>query len=167
MDMSSLLGDAAPTKQFLTAVVSGIAGHPVTVATAAGEPVPYDSGSPATACLARLRGTTTDGTAWSVFVKVLQHPRHWPGLDRIPPPLRQEFCDQFPWRHRTRRVGPGVHRPAAARAARPGAVPARLALPARSPAARRIRRQPQRPRSARLLPHPPGYGLRRYYDGPA
>ncbi len=98
MDISSLLGDAAPTEQFLTGVVSDIAGHPVTIATATGEPVPYDFGSPATACLARLRGTTTDGTAWSVFVKVLQHPRHWPGLNQIPPPRRQEFCEQFPWR---------------------------------------------------------------------
>jgi hypothetical protein len=84
VEMSSLLGEAAPAEQFLAAVVSDICGRPVTIATATAEPVPYDSGSPATARLARLRGTTTDGAAWSVFVKVLQHPRHWAGLDAEP-----------------------------------------------------------------------------------
>ena len=189
MDMSSLLGDAAPTKQFLTAVVSDIAGHPVAIATAAGEPVPYDSGSPATACLARLRGTTTDGTAWSVFVKVLQHPRHWPGLDRIPPPRRQEFCEQFPWRTElgawdpafTDRLPPGLRVPVLYRLAElPGD---RLALWMEDVTVDdRPWTTPRFLHAARLLgafaanrsdpdllassPHPPGYGLRRYYDGP-
>ena len=37
--------------------------------------VPYEPGSPATAALLRVAGTTADGQLWSVFLKVLQHPR--------------------------------------------------------------------------------------------
>jgi len=33
-----------------------------------------------------------------LFLKVLQHPRHWSGLDRVPPHFRAEFTDSFPWR---------------------------------------------------------------------
>lgn len=56
-------------------------------------PVGYPSGSPATAALYRLRG---DG--WSLFCKVLQHVRHWPGIEQMPPHLVPDFVDQLPWR---------------------------------------------------------------------
>lgn len=57
------------------------------------EPVPYDFGSPATGGLLRIRG---DG--WSWFGKVLQHPRHWPGLAMMPPADAASFAAEFPWR---------------------------------------------------------------------
>lgn len=57
------------------------------------EAVAYDSGSPATGALARVRG---DG--WSVFVKQIQAVRHWPRLHMLPEPFRTDFAAQFPWR---------------------------------------------------------------------
>jgi hypothetical protein len=68
------------------------------IETVAAERVPYDAGSPATGALVRLRGTLTDGTPWSVFIKLLQSARHWPHLNRVPPAAREEFAANFPWR---------------------------------------------------------------------
>src|SRR5690349_20212008 len=65
----------------------GVHGDPVL------EAVPYDSGSPATGALARIRG---DG--WSVFVKQIQAVRHWSRLDQVPEQFRAEFAERFPWR---------------------------------------------------------------------
>ena len=57
------------------------------------EPVGYPSGSPATAALYRLHG---DG--WSLFCKLLQHVRHWPGIEQMPPHIVADFIAQLPWR---------------------------------------------------------------------
>ena len=57
------------------------------------EVVSYTFGSPATGGLYRLCG---DG--WSLFCKVLQHPKHWPLLPMLPPEAQAEFLDGFPWR---------------------------------------------------------------------
>ena len=57
--------------------------------------VAYTFGSPATGGLYRLRGA--DGT-WTLFCKVLQHPKHWPMLSLLPPPARDQFLTEFPWR---------------------------------------------------------------------
>jgi hypothetical protein len=57
------------------------------------EVVGYPSGSPATAALYRLRGG--DG---SLFCKVLQHVRHWPGVAQMPPHIAADFVEQLPWR---------------------------------------------------------------------
>ncbi|WP_144126718.1 aminoglycoside phosphotransferase [Catellatospora sichuanensis] len=59
------------------------------------EPIDYQSGSPATGGLARVRG---DGRAWSVFVKLVQNPRHWPLLHLVPEVFREELCRTLPWR---------------------------------------------------------------------
>ncbi len=61
-------------------------------------PVPYQMGSPATAALLRISGVTDDGAPWSVFLKGLQHPRHWPGLHLVPAEFREGFVRDFPWR---------------------------------------------------------------------
>ena len=55
--------------------------------------VSYSFGSPATGGLYRLRGDD-----WSLFCKVLQHPKHWPMLPMLPPDVREGFLDGFPWR---------------------------------------------------------------------
>src|SRR5215213_9369446 len=55
------------------------------------EVVSYTFGSPATGGLYRLRG---DG--WSLFCKVLQHPRHWPLLPTLPPEAQPDFLAGFP-----------------------------------------------------------------------
>ncbi|MEU8080197.1 hypothetical protein AB0B31_32675 [Catellatospora citrea] len=61
------------------------------------EPIDYQSGSPATGGLARVRGDS-DGRAWSVFVKLVHHPQHWPLLHLVPEVFREELCNTLPWR---------------------------------------------------------------------
>ena len=63
-------------EEALTGVVSAALGRPVTLAGFGTVPVAYDPGSPATGALLRVAGETTDGEAWRLFLKVLQHPRH-------------------------------------------------------------------------------------------
>ncbi|HEY6709985.1 MAG TPA: aminoglycoside phosphotransferase [Actinomycetota bacterium] len=82
----------------LTGVVAAALGRPVTLAGFATVPVAYQPGSPATGALLRVSGTTGDGEPWSVFLKVLHHPRHWPRIGDVPAEIRQQFLDQFPWR---------------------------------------------------------------------
>jgi hypothetical protein len=82
----------------LTEVVATALGRPVRLTGWDGEAVAYQSGSPATGALLRLRGGTVDGEAWSVFLKVVQHVRHWPFLHLVPEDSRDEFADGFPWR---------------------------------------------------------------------
>ena len=85
-------------EEALTGVVSAALGRPVTLAGFATVPVAYQPGSPATGALLRVSGTTGDGEPWSVFLKVLHHPRHWPRIGDVPAEIRQQFLDQFPWR---------------------------------------------------------------------
>jgi hypothetical protein len=57
------------------------------------EVVGYPSGSPATAALYRLRAG-----GQTLFCKVLQHVRHWPGVAEMPPHIAEDFMVQLPWR---------------------------------------------------------------------
>ncbi|MGY0232135.1 hypothetical protein [Longispora urticae] len=82
----------------LRSAVATLLGGPVDPGPFTTEPVAYESGSPATGDLLRVRGTAADGRAWSVFVKVLQHARHWPRLDQVPAEVREWFVRDFPWR---------------------------------------------------------------------
>jgi hypothetical protein len=81
----------------LTKAVSTMLGQPVELAAWTMAEVPYASGSPATGGLHRVRGRTRDGRTWSIFLKMLQHPRHWPRLASLPPDV-QAFFEDFPWR---------------------------------------------------------------------
>ena len=112
--------DAVPSAAELTSLVSAAVGHRAAVGQWRAETVPYQSGSPATGALARLRGVTADGEPWSVFVKVLQHPRHWRLLDRVPDEVREDFLTSFPWRAEL-----GAWKPSFA-----GRLPAGLRVPA-------------------------------------
>ena len=180
--------DAVPSAAELTSLVSAAVGHRAAVGQWRAEPVPYQSGSPATGALARLRGVTADGEPWSVFVKVLQHPRHWRLLDRVPDEVREDFLASFPWRAEL-----GAWKPSFA-----GRLPAGLRVPALyrvielpedrvavwmediaasdeawtaarfDMAAERLGTLAANRRDPDLIaacPVPPGYGLRRYYDG--
>jgi hypothetical protein len=82
----------------VSTVANLVLGEVVAVGEWHTEEIPYESGSPATGGLMRVRGTTADGRAWSVFVKLLQHVRHWPRLHLLPVPVREQFAAQFPWR---------------------------------------------------------------------
>jgi hypothetical protein len=85
-------------EEALAGVVAAALGRPVTLAGFATVPVAYQPGSPATGALLRVSGTTGDGEPWSLFLKVLHHPRHWPRIGDVPAQIRQQFLDQFPWR---------------------------------------------------------------------
>src|SRR4029450_4225726 len=63
-----------------TGVVSAARGRPVRLAGFRTTAVAYEPGSPATGALLRVTGATADEQPWSVFLKVLQHPRHWSRL---------------------------------------------------------------------------------------
>lgn len=93
-----LLGEAAPNDSLLRMMVSQSLGRTVGIAQWEVEVVNYPFSSPATAGLFRVRGTTEDDQAWSLFAKQLQHPRHWKGISQLPAELREDFAARFPWR---------------------------------------------------------------------
>jgi hypothetical protein len=62
------------------------------------ETVPYGYGAPATGGLYRVRGTSAGGDAFSIFVKQLQHVRHWRRLAMMPVGRRDSFIREFPWK---------------------------------------------------------------------
>ncbi len=99
--LAHLLGAAAEEDSALWDALAAVYDDAF-VAAAAGdlllEPVPYVSGSPATAALHRLVGARTDGDRWSLFCKVLQHVRHWEALRFLPPEDADHFVASFPWR---------------------------------------------------------------------
>ncbi|NUR52066.1 MAG: aminoglycoside phosphotransferase [Hamadaea sp.] len=82
----------------LSEAAAAIFAEPVTIRQWQGERIAYESGSPATGGLLRVHGTTTDGRTFRVFVKLVQHARHWPRLHLLPAYLRDSFAAQFPWR---------------------------------------------------------------------
>ena len=82
----------------LTGVVSAALGRPVRLAGFRTTAVAYEPVSPATGALLRVTGATADGQPWSLFLKVLQHPRHWPRLGELPAEIRQPFLEMFSWR---------------------------------------------------------------------
>ena len=95
---SSLLGSAEFLDEVLVAVVSDVLGHPARPKDWTVLPAGYEARSISTGALLRIRGTTHEEEPWSIFVKILQSPRHWPLIDVIPPELRQGVIDTFPWR---------------------------------------------------------------------
>ncbi|MBW8730930.1 MAG: hypothetical protein JF622_08080 [Terrabacter sp.] len=81
----------------ITGVTARLAGVPVDAVTLS--PIDYDWGSPATAGLWHASAAGPDGGEAVWFVKLLRHPRLWPGLVHIPDgPFRASFVDTFPWR---------------------------------------------------------------------
>ncbi len=88
--LDELLGDDLELDELVTRAL----GHDGAGATF--EVVGYSFGSPATGGLYRLRGPQDPG--WSIFCKVLQHPKHWPVLHLLPPSSQEQFLAEFPWR---------------------------------------------------------------------
>lgn len=86
------------TAAHVAEVAAEIFGESVTVAAWDSEEIAYESGSPATGGLLRVRGTTAHGRTFSTFVKLIQHARHWPRLHLLPPRFRDGFVAGFPWR---------------------------------------------------------------------
>ena len=90
--------DRAASAELLAAVATDVTGRPVDPGPVIMSSVPYAYGSPATGGLFRVGGRDRDGGRWSLFVKVLQHLRHWPGLVGLPPGVAAQFAAEFPWR---------------------------------------------------------------------
>src|SRR4051812_17883407 len=101
-DVRTLLGpahldpDAAGVA--LATLVDDALGRTIDPAGTSVSPIPYEIGSIATGALLRVHGRDLGGEPWSIFVKVLQHPRHWPLLPALPAPLAEEILREFPWR---------------------------------------------------------------------
>jgi Phosphotransferase enzyme family len=94
---------AALSADQVARLASAAKGRPVCVAGTSVRPIGYDWGSPATAGLWRVdvREARDAGAraAVSFFVKLLRHPRLWPGLSQLPDEeSRKSFIDAFPWR---------------------------------------------------------------------
>src|SRR5664279_1497662 len=68
--VDDLLGVATPTGDQLDAIVSAAVGRPAVVTRWAADPVPYESGSPATGTLARLTQIRGLGALWDGVVNV-------------------------------------------------------------------------------------------------
>lgn len=60
--------------------------------------LPYAWGSPATGGLWTVALPEGSHAPGEYFVKLLRHPRLWPGLSFVPEPYRQQFLTEFPWR---------------------------------------------------------------------
>jgi hypothetical protein len=96
---AALLGtDEEHAEAVLDDLVTEALGRHPDPGTTAVDSVPHALGSPATAGVHRVHGRDTAGAPWSLFCKVLQHVRHWSGLQQMPPPAAQHFSDTFPWR---------------------------------------------------------------------
>ena len=95
-------GLAALTQAELAGLASTEAGQPVLAADISVSPIDYDWSSPATAGLWRVdvgEAREADRAARSYFVKLLRHPRLWPGLAGLPDEdSRRRFVQYFPWR---------------------------------------------------------------------
>lgn len=96
------LGVRRPDSELLHAVVAAATGDPAArVVSATVDPVDYPFSSISTGGLFRVTGaaeTAGGATSWSAFVKLLQHPRHWPMIDQLPPRAAEEIRALFPWK---------------------------------------------------------------------
>ena len=96
------LGIAVPEPDLLRGIVAAVTGDPAAaLGSVWASPHPYQYTSIGTGGLFRVSGTA--GTAsgevgWSTFVKLIQHPRHWPLLHLIPAESVEELLAAFPWR---------------------------------------------------------------------
>jgi hypothetical protein len=90
------LGVAEPGADLFASVARQVLRDPTAARACA---VDYPFTSIATGGLFRVTGTAGTGSAsWSVFVKVLQHARHWPLIPMLPPEAATEMLALFPWR---------------------------------------------------------------------
>jgi Phosphotransferase enzyme family len=107
-----MFGMASLTPAELAEITSAALGRAIRPTGTRITPIPYDWGSPATAGLWRVDVSGQSGEApgqddqapgpltHTYFVKLLRHPRRWPGLVHLPDEAsRQEFVGFFPWRY--------------------------------------------------------------------
>ena len=98
--VTSPLGLATLSDAELTEVVSTAVGRPVRLGEWRVTAMPVSSGAISTESVRQVHGTAIVGDAqlpWSVLVKVLRSPRHWPGIVVVPEPFRQTLIDSYRW----------------------------------------------------------------------
>jgi hypothetical protein len=98
--VTSPLGLAMLTDAELTEVVSTAVGRPVRLGEWRVTALPVSSGAISTESVLQVHGTAFAGDEqlpWSVLVKVLRSPRHWPGIVVVPEPFRQSLIDGYRW----------------------------------------------------------------------
>ena len=61
-------------------------------------PVRYELTTPATAALLRVTGLDDRGERWSLFCKVIQHPRHWLAERDLPDDIAGTLITAYPWK---------------------------------------------------------------------
>ena len=61
-------------------------------------PVRYQLTTPATAALLRITGLDDQGEQWSLFCKVIQHPRHWLADRDLPADMARTLIANYPWK---------------------------------------------------------------------
>jgi Phosphotransferase enzyme family len=106
-----IVGLASLTPAELAEITSTAVGCAIRPTRMQAIPIPYDWGSPATAGLWRVvvsgqpspaawhDAQAADPVSYTYFVKLLRHPRLWPGLAHLPDQAsRDEFVGFFPWR---------------------------------------------------------------------
>jgi Phosphotransferase enzyme family len=116
-----MFGLVSLTPAVLTQITSAAVGRAVRPASTRVTPIPYDWGSPATAGLWRVDvsgqpfpapghdARAAGPVSYTYFVKLLRHPRRWPGLAHLPDQAsRDEFVGFFPWRFELDMVECGI-----------------------------------------------------------
>jgi hypothetical protein len=99
-----MVGLASLTPAELAEITSTAVGRAIRPTRTRVIPIPYDWGSPATAGLWRVDvagqpSQAAGPVSYTFFVKLLRHPRLWPGLAHLPDQAsRDEFVGFFPWR---------------------------------------------------------------------
>lgn len=109
------MGAAAPDPETLAAVAAGaLNASASTVLSVAASPIEMPMPNMTTGGLWRLQGTAAvdpqpqgpaagatggHGTAlpFSVVAKLIQSPLLWPGIEQVPPGMRQELADRYMW----------------------------------------------------------------------
>jgi len=116
------LGSAELPTDVLTALVGDSVGRPVELDSWKVEDTGLAPTAVSTAAVLRVAGTAHTGATrlpWSIFVKILQSPRHFRYIDLLPADLRDEFIAGVPWRDEADALGselpsrlpPGIRTP--------------------------------------------------------
>ena len=98
--VTTSLGVAAVSDTELTEIVTAAVGRPVRLGDWRVTALPVSSGAISTESVLRVHGRAFAGgqqLPWTVLVKVLRSPRHWPGIVVVPEPFRQTFIDGYRW----------------------------------------------------------------------
>jgi hypothetical protein len=100
MQAEDLFRLAALAPADLRALAETVSGTSMPDPQVSATPLSYDWGSPVTAGLWQVEVTSQDRPGCTFFVKLVRHPRLWPGLRSLPDDAaRAEFIGFYPWQY--------------------------------------------------------------------